>query len=110
MKLLVRNLSRQTTEAQLRELFEGYGSVQSCNIVLDAKTNLSKGFGFAEIPKVGEAKAAMKALNGSNVDGSVIRVKKASPKREREVNPPPAEEADSTTKKLTQSTPGETAN
>ena len=65
MKLLIRNLSRKTTEAELRELFEAYAVLQSCNIVLDAKTGESKGFGFVEIPKVGSAKAAMKALNGS---------------------------------------------
>lgn len=77
MKLLVRNLSRGTTEAELRGIFSIYGSVQSCNIVLDKATNLSKGFGFVEMPKPGEAKAAMKNLNGMEVGGSRIRVKKA---------------------------------
>ena len=80
MKLLIRNLSSSTTEAELRELFEGYGSVQSCNLVMDKETGKSKGFGFAEMPKQGEAKAAMKGLNGKMVDGSMIRVKKAEPK------------------------------
>ena len=82
MKLLIRNLSTNTTEDELRDLFEGYGSVQSCNLVLDKETGKSKGFGFVEMPKVGEAKAAMKNLNGSMVDESVIRVKKAEPKPE----------------------------
>lgn len=80
MKLLIRNLASSTTEAELRELFEGYGSVQSCNLVMDKDTGNSKGFGFAEMPKQGEAKAAMKGLNGKMVDGSMIRVKKAEPK------------------------------
>jgi len=80
MKLLVRNLARSTTEAELRELFEGYGSVQYCTLVMDSVTGGSKGFGFVEMPKVGEAKAAMKNLNNSMVNGNMIRVKKAEDK------------------------------
>ena len=45
--------------------------------VKDRETSSSKGFGFVEMPKVGEAKAAMKNLNGKEVDGSKVRVKKA---------------------------------
>lgn len=77
VKLLVRNLSRSTTEGELKELFEAYGRIQSCTLVLDAKTGGSKGFGFVEMPKPGEAKAAMKNLNGIVVAGHQIRVKKA---------------------------------
>jgi len=82
MKLLIRNLARSTTEEELRLLFEAYGIVQSCSLVLDQKTKLSKGFGFVEMPKHGEAKAAMKMLNGEDVAGNKIRVKKAEPKAE----------------------------
>jgi RNA recognition motif-containing protein len=53
MKLLIRNLPRSTTETELRALFEAHGQVQSCSLVLDQKTNLSKGFGFVEMPKHG---------------------------------------------------------
>ncbi len=77
MKLLVRNIDRNMTEAQLRSLFEAYGLIQSCNIVLDKKTGVSKGFGFIEMPKSGEAKAAAKNLNGKDIQGSKLRVKKA---------------------------------
>ena len=77
MKLLIRNLARQTTEEELREMFEAYGRVQSCNLVMDAKSGLSKGFGFVEMPKPGQAKAAMKNLNDSEVAGKRIRVKRA---------------------------------
>jgi len=80
MKLLVRNLARSTTEAALLEMFEGYGSVQSCNLVRDGTTGTSKGFGFVEMPNPGEAKAAMKNLNATQLDGNLIRVKKAEPK------------------------------
>lgn len=77
MKLLVRNLPRSTTEIELREMFESYGTVQSCSLVIDKESGCSKGFGFAEMPKVGEAKAAMKGLNSKLVEGQKIRVKKA---------------------------------
>jgi|TARA_B110000902_G_scaffold90152_1_gene107143 RNA recognition motif-containing protein len=77
MKLLVRNLSRLTTELQLQELLERYGKVQSCDLVLDKGTGASKGFGFVEMPNQGEAKAAVKSLNGLELDGNKIRVKKA---------------------------------
>ncbi len=82
MKLLIRNLARSTTETELRTLFEAHGQVQSCSLVLDQKTNLSKGFGFVEMPKHGEAKTAMKNLNGEDVAGNRIRVKKAESKPE----------------------------
>jgi len=77
MKLLIRNLSRATTEAELLALFEPYGVVQSCNLVMDKATGASKGFGFIEMPKPGEAKAAITRLNATDVAGSKIRVKKA---------------------------------
>jgi len=77
MKLLVRNLTRNTTEDELKALFETFGLVQSCSLVMDKDTKISKGFGFVEMPKVGEAKAAMKSLNGSDLAGSKIRVKKS---------------------------------
>lgn len=84
MKLLVRNLARTTTEEQVIELFEEFGTVQWCNLIMDKATGGSKGFGFVEMPKIGDAKAAVKNLNGRSVDGSKIRVKKAEDKKEAE--------------------------
>ena len=81
MKLLIRNLARSTTEEELKILFGEYGTVQSCNLVLDKTTAESKGFAFVEMPKPGEAKAAMKILNGKNVADNKIRVKKAESKK-----------------------------
>ena len=80
MKLLIRNLARSTTETELVDLFTTYGTVQSCTVVMDEKTGSSKGFGFVVMPKAGNAKAAMKNLNGTELAGSKIRVKKAEPK------------------------------
>jgi len=81
MKLLIRNIARNTTEASIRTLFESQGKVQYCNLVMDKETGSSKCFGFVEMPKQGEAKAAIKVLNGMELDGSKIRVKKAEEKQ-----------------------------
>ena len=82
MKILVRNLARSITEEELKVLFEEYGTVQSCDLVLDKVTGGSKGFAFVEMPKQGEAKVAMKNLNNRSIAESTIRVKKAENKKE----------------------------
>ena len=81
MKLLARNLARTTTEAELKALFEAYGKVQYCSLATDKDTGSSKGFAFIEMPRPGDAKAAVKNLNGKDVAGSKIRVKKAETKK-----------------------------
>lgn len=83
MKLLIRNLARSTTAEEIKDMFEEYGRVQSCTLVMDKKSGLSKGFGFVEMPKVGDAKAAVKGLNGKDVAGSIIRVKRAEDSTEK---------------------------
>ena len=80
MKLLIRNLDRLTTEEQLNSLFQEFGTVQSCNLVMDRDSGESKGFGFIEMPKSGEAKIAIKKLNNKTVGNNNIRVKKAEDK------------------------------
>lgn len=82
MKLLIRNLDRSTTEEELNSLFSQYGTIQSCNLVLDSSTGESKGFAFIEIPKPGEAKAAMQNMNNKKVGNNKIRVKKADYKKQ----------------------------
>lgn len=77
MKLLVRNLDRLTTEEELNDLFQAFGKVQSCNLIVDQINGASKGFGFVEMPRVGEAKVAMKNLNNKTIGSNKIRVKKA---------------------------------
>lgn len=77
MKLLVRNLDRLTTEEELKDLFQKIGTVQSCDLVVDRDSGESKGFGFIEMPKSGEAKIAIKKLNNKTIGNNKIRVKKA---------------------------------
>ena len=80
MKLLIRNLDRLTTEEELKTLFQEFGAVQSCDLVSDRDTGASKGFGFVEMPKIGEAKAAISKLNNKTIGSNKIRVKKAEDK------------------------------
>ena len=77
MKILVRNLDRETTEDELNAAFSAFGKVQSCIVVREKTNGLSKGFGFVELPKPGEAKAAVKHLNDSYLGANKIRVKYA---------------------------------
>ena len=82
MKLLVRNLDRSTTEEELKNIFQEFGNVQSCNLVIDKDSGESKGFCFIEMPKVGEAKIAIKNLNNKAIGKNKIRVKKVEDKKE----------------------------
>ncbi|MGV2871928.1 RNA recognition motif domain-containing protein [Colwellia sp. E150_009] len=75
MKLLVRNLSRTTTEQEIRILFSTHGTVTECNLVLDQETGKSKGFAFVEMPDEAEAKLAMSSLHETRVAKNKIRVK-----------------------------------
>jgi RNA recognition motif-containing protein len=77
MKLLIRNLSRSTTEVQIHKMFEEFGKINACNLVLDEKTGKSKGFAFVEMADDEQATRAMKALHEMLVDKSRIRVKTA---------------------------------
>ena len=80
MKLLIRNIARSTTEKELLHLFEPFGAIQSCDLVMDKDTGESKGFGFVEMPRQGDAKAAMKSINGKEIAGNKLRVKKSENK------------------------------
>ena len=82
MKILVRNLARSITEADLLALFESHGAVESCDLVLDNETGKSKGFGFISMPDEAEAKTAIGALNATKQAGNKIRVKIAEEKAE----------------------------
>ncbi|MDC1288106.1 RNA-binding protein [Gammaproteobacteria bacterium] len=80
MKLIIRNLDRNTTEEEVNALFQEFGTVQSCDLVSDKTTGGSKGFAFVVMPKPGEARVAVKNLNNMTVARNKIRVKKAENK------------------------------
>ncbi|MEQ1790369.1 MAG: RNA-binding protein [Rickettsiales bacterium] len=75
MNLIALNLPRNFTEDALAKLFKKYGNIKACNLVMDAKTGASKGFGFVEMALEHEAMVAIKELNGSIIDKKKIRVK-----------------------------------
>jgi len=77
MKLLIRNLNRNTTEEDIMAMFKSYVTVESVSLVMDKTSGKSKGFGFVEIPDEDEADEAIKRLNGKMVRGNKIRVKQA---------------------------------
>jgi len=81
MKLIILNLDRSTTKEELKSLFEAYGAVESCDLVLDQSTGKSKGFGFVEMPESEEAKIAIKKINQKKVASNIIRVKEAMDKK-----------------------------
>ncbi len=83
LKLFVGNLSFDTTEDELKELFAQAGTVQSVNIIRDKYTNNPKGFGFIEMGSNDEAKKAIAQLNGKELHGRNITVAEARPPRER---------------------------
>ena len=82
-KIFVGNFSFSTTEADLRQWFSQYGSVDSASVVTDRDTGRSRGFGFVEMPNNSEAEAAIAALNGRDSEGRALTVNEARPKTER---------------------------
>jgi RNA recognition motif-containing protein len=85
-KLYVGNLSYQTHEENLRNLFGSFGNVESVKIITDRDTGYSKGFGFVEMSNDDEALAAINGVNGTEFDGRRIKVNEAmdKPRRDRD--------------------------
>lgn len=75
MKIIVLNLTRETTKETVERLFKKHGKVDSCQLVMDEETGNSKGFGFIEMPDEKEAAAAIASLHGIKLDNHKIRVK-----------------------------------
>ena len=83
MNIYVGNLSYDTDDQALREVFEKYGSVDSVNVIFDKYSGRSKGFGFIEMPDNSEAQTALDELDGKELDGRNIKVNQAKPREER---------------------------
>lgn len=83
MNIYVGNLSRETTEAELRQAFEAHGQVNSAAIIKDKFSGESRGFGFVEMPNRTEAQAAIAALNGKMLGGRTLTVNEAKPREDR---------------------------
>jgi RNA recognition motif-containing protein len=83
MKLYVGNLSFNTTDGDLQELFGQVGTVQSANVVEDRDTGRSRGFGFVEMSSKEEGNEAIEKLNGQELDGRELKVNEAKPRENR---------------------------
>jgi RNA recognition motif-containing protein len=82
-KLYVGNLTYDTTDGDLEQLFAAHGAVESAQIIMDRDTGRSKGFGFVEMKTEQEAQAAIAALNGQDRGGRALTVNEARPREER---------------------------
>ena len=77
MKLYVGNLNFDTNEDSVREAFSAFGTVDDVAIITDRQTGRPRGFGFVTMNNDGEAKAAMEALNGQDLEGRALNVNEA---------------------------------
>ena len=82
--IYVGNLSYNSDDDTLRELFSRHGAVVKAQVVMDRETGRSRGFGFVEMENSSSANAAIQALNGAEVDGRSLKVNEAKPREPRE--------------------------
>jgi RNA recognition motif-containing protein len=82
-KVYVGGLPYSATESKLNDLFASHGTVESARIITDRVTGQSRGFGFVEMSTADEAKKAIAALNGTQLDGRTLIVNEAKPQESR---------------------------
>jgi cold-inducible RNA-binding protein len=80
MRLVVENLSKSVTHAELNNIGVPYGKLISANVATTLSNGKSKGFGFLEFSNEDEARAAIAALNGKDLHGQVLKVSEANPR------------------------------
>jgi cold-inducible RNA-binding protein len=78
MRLVLENLSQSITHAELNDIGRAYGKVLSATVATNLSNGKSKGFGFLEFGNADEARAAIAALDGKNLQGQVLRVRDVS--------------------------------
>jgi RNA recognition motif-containing protein len=83
VNIFVGNLAFTTTEQDLRQLFESYGTVETIRIMTDRETGRSRGCGFVEMPDGHAAHSAIDALNGTTLAGRALTVNEARPRAPR---------------------------
>lgn len=82
-KLYVGNLSYAIRDEDLNQQFAAFGTLVSAKVMMDRETGRSKGFGFVEMGSADEAQAAIRGLNGQNLDGRPLTVNVARPQERR---------------------------
>jgi cold-inducible RNA-binding protein len=86
INIYVGNLSFQTSEDQLRELFESFGQVESSTIISDKATGRPRGFGFVKMPESDEGLKAIQELDSRDFMGRSLKVNEARPRTDRNDN------------------------
>jgi RNA recognition motif-containing protein len=82
-KLYVGNLSYDVDSSALEQMFAGFGTVQSAQVIMDRDSGRSKGFGFVEMGSDAEAQAAIAAMSGKQMGGRSLTVNEAKPREDR---------------------------
>ena len=82
-KLFVGNLSFNTTEIQLQDMFAAHGTVSEVNLMMDRETGRPRGFGFITMSSVEEAQKAIEGMNRKSIGGRALTVNVAKPREER---------------------------
>ena len=80
-KIYVGNLPFSSTESDLRNVFERHGAIASVNVIMDRETGRPRGFAFIEMEEANAASDAIRALDGTEMDGRNIRVNEAQDKQ-----------------------------
>jgi len=83
VNIYVGNLSRDVVESDLKEAFQVFGEITTCNIIKDKFTSESRGFGFVEMPNKEEADKAIAGMNGKDLKGRNLTVNEARPRTDR---------------------------
>jgi RNA recognition motif-containing protein len=83
LNIYVGNLPYTVDDDQLREVFENFGKITSAQIIIDRRTNRSRGYGFVVMDDGDEGLDAIQALNGSNLEGRTLRVDESTPRPDR---------------------------
>jgi cold-inducible RNA-binding protein len=83
VNIYVGNLSRDVSESDLKEAFQVFGEITTCNIIKDKFTGESRGFGFVEMPNKEEADKAIAGMNGKDLKGRNLTVNEARPRTDR---------------------------
>lgn len=83
MEIFVGNVSFASTEDDIRQLFDGFGTVERITIIKDRETGRSRGFGFVTVRNEDEARDAIEGLNGFVLDGRALAVNEARPRQQQ---------------------------
>jgi RNA recognition motif-containing protein len=83
VNIYVGNLSYSTTESELRQAFEAFGTVESVNVIQDRETGRSKGFGFVVMPDNAQGQAAIAGVNDKDMGGRRVKVNEARPRSDK---------------------------